>query len=279
LRIDGVTQAAKYLAKLAAALIERFGDWSGDAPDAPSLTHMAARGTCRDYTDRSVAWDLLQCLCAVALASPSKSDLQQRDILIVSDPVLRARLDQIAGFDWLPEAPALVIFLGNHARFHAVHARVGLPVVNDHYDGLFNATVDASVTLSAFVTAAESVGLGCCPLSVLRNKADEVSALLGLPDRVFPVAGVALGWPESAPQISPRLGLEATVHIDRFATDPAKGLAEYDGRRGWSGRQRMSATLGQKDDYGWSDDKARQYQTEQRKDWAKHLACKKLSFD
>ena len=47
----------------------------------------------------------------------------------------------------------------------------------------------------AFVAAAEAVGLGCCPISVIRNHAEEVGGLLGLPDHLFPVAGLGVGEP------------------------------------------------------------------------------------
>lgn len=265
--------------RISGALRERFGDWDGAAPASAVLQSMAQRGSCRRYADQPVDDDLLRCLCAVALASPSKSDLQQRDILIVTDPAVRRRIDQIAGFDWLPDAPVVVVFLANHARFHAVHQRAGLPVVNDHFDGLFNATVDAAVALSAFVTAAEASGLGCCPLSVLRNQADELSDLLCLPDRVFPVAGLALGWPAGSARISSRLSLNATVHFNRFADDPARGLAEYDQRRKQAEQSRAGAGPGGQETCGWSENKARQYQTEQRADWAAHLSRKRLSFD
>ncbi len=38
-------------------------------------------------------------------------------------------------------------------------------------DAFFNATVDAGIALSAFSIAAEAVGLGCCPISAVRNEA------------------------------------------------------------------------------------------------------------
>ena len=46
-----------------------------------------------------------------------------------------------------------------------------------------------------FIRAAEAVGLGCCPISVIRNHIDEVAELLELPDFVFPVAGMTAGYP------------------------------------------------------------------------------------
>ena len=43
--------------------------------------------------------------------------------------------------------------------------------------------------------AAESAGLGSCAISALRNHPQEVAEILELPDKVFPVAGLCLGYP------------------------------------------------------------------------------------
>lgn len=261
------------------ALTARFGD----APEVPErlfdLADMAGRGVCRAYRNDPLDMDLIRGLCGIALCSPSKSDLQQRDIVVVTDPGVRAELDAITGFDWQPEAPVLLVFCANHARFHLCHQMAGVPMTNDHLDGFFNAAVDAGIALSAFVTAAERVGLGCCPLSVLRNQAEQVSDLLGLPDRVIPVAGLTVGWPARPPRLAPRLSLAATVHENRFTNDPEAGIREYDVRRGPPPRQRDPERFGKKPGYGWSDDKARQYADPQRDDWGTFVREKGFRLD
>jgi nitroreductase len=59
--------------------------------------------------------------------------------------------------------------------------------------------------LQTFILAAETVGFGCGPISVIRNHADAVAAILQLPEKVFPVAGLCLGYPAAAGHISMRL--------------------------------------------------------------------------
>lgn len=258
----------------------------GEAPEVPgpaeALADMAGRGVCRAYRDEPVDMGLVRTLCAVALSSPTKSDLQQRDIVVVADPAIRARLDAITGFEWQRQAPVLLVFCANHARQHLCHELARVPFANDHLDGFFNASLDAAIALSAFVTAAERLGLGCCPLSVIRNRAEEVSELLALPDRVIPVAGLTLGWPARPPRISPRLSLAATVHENRFGGDQAAAVREYDTRRAAVqpyARQRDPERWGEKSGYGWSDDKARQYAVPQRADWGAFVRGKGFRLD
>ncbi len=247
-----------------------------DAPMAPdSLTgneavaDMAARGSCRRFDDRAVDATLLRTLAAVALASPTKSDLQQRDIVLVADPELRQKLaGLVADQDWIAGAPAMLVFCGNNRRQRLIHKWRGRPFANDHLDAFFNAAVDAGIALGAFVTAAEAAGLGCCPISALRNEAEAVRALLTLPDHVFPVAGLAVGWPTRKTWISKRLPLAATVHTDRYREGDLRGAVDaYDRERNavYPYRtQRYAHEYGEAEDYGWSEDKARQYSKPER---------------
>ena len=72
----------------------------------------------------------------------------------------------------------------------AAGARVaGYTFANDHLDAFFNATVDAAIALEAFVATAEAAGLGCYPISVIRNHAEEVSGLLGSAGPCVPGGG------------------------------------------------------------------------------------------
>ena len=76
-----------------------------------------------------------------------------------------------------PAAAVLLVFCGNIHRQRRLHDWRGRPFANDYLNAFFNAAVDAAIALCAFVTAAEVLGLGCCPLSAIRNQADAVSEL------------------------------------------------------------------------------------------------------
>lgn len=256
-------------------LAHRFGDSPGEIDPtlaaSETLRRIAGRGSCRRFRSEAVPADVIETLAALALCAPSKSDLQQRDILIVEDHEIRQRIDTLlAAQDWIPRAPHLIVFLANNRRQRQVHAWTGVPFANDHLDAFFNASVDAGIVLSAFVLAAEAAGLGCCPISVIRNHADEVSRLLGLPDHVIPVAGLGFGWPERSPPVSLRLPLAATVHRDRYREATRELVEGYDRRRNsvYPYRvQRNVARFGESPTYGWSEDKARQYATPERADF------------
>jgi nitroreductase len=267
-------------ARLASALNARFGDAPEPAAANDFLARMAEHRSHRHFLDKKVDPELLRLICAVALSAPSKSDLQQRDIVIVEDKALRQKLDALMpDMDWLPRAQALLVVCANNRRQRQVHQWRGKPFANDHLDPFFNAATDAAIVLGWLVLAAEAAGLGCCPLSVIRNKAPEASDLLGLPDHVFPYAGLALGWPRDEGGIVPRLPLAATLHTDRFDDRNVRDLVEgYDRKRRYRA-QRDEARYGRAADYGWSEDKARQYAKPERADFGAFVRRKGFKLD
>ena len=103
--------------KMRETLAHRFGAAlseipSGEGPQTCPETwrQLAGRGSSRYFQERPVAPELIETLCALALSSPTKSDLQQRDIVIVEDRSIRARIDALLSTgplaqEWIPGAP------------------------------------------------------------------------------------------------------------------------------------------------------------------------------
>jgi nitroreductase len=273
---------------LADLLRFRFGDFAQAGDPAldgnEMLRRIAGRGVTRRFEPEPLPAALVETLCALALCAPAKSDLQQRDIVIVEDPAIRGRINTLlAAQDWIPDAPNFLIFCGNNRRQRQIHAWRNRPFANDHIDPFFNAAVDAGIALATFMTAAEAAGVGCCPISVIRDHAAEVSRLLDLPDHVFPVAALGLGWPARAHHVSMRLPLSVTVHRDRYREDGLRETIDaYDRRRAAAQpmrTQRHVAAFGTDPSYGWSEDKARQYATPERADFGAFVRSKGFKLE
>lgn len=269
------------------ALSERFGErFEIDAglSGLEELARMAAHRVQRRYLARDVAPGLLRLLCACALSAPSKSDLQQCDILIIREKAKRyAIADLLPEMPWLRDAPVFLVFLANGRRLPQVSQLRGKPFPNDHLDLFFNATVDAAIVLASFLQAAEAVGLGCCPISVIRDHARVISELLALPEKVVPIAGMCIGWPAEAGGITPRLALDLTLHEERFDEgDLRQQIDAYDRRRAALRpyrNQRAPERFGVAPFYGWSEDKARQYATPLRADFGAFVRGKGFNLD
>ena len=274
-------------AALAAVLAKRFGATFAVDPQLAGiedLSGIASHCSHREFEPRPVDEELLRLLFGCALSAPSKSDLQQADIVRVAD---RAKVEAITALipdmPWIAKAPVLLVFCGNNRRVRQIGEWRGKPFANDHLDHFMNAAVDAGIVMTTFIRAAEAVGLGCCPISAIRNRPAEVSTLLELPDWVFPVAGLVVGHPALPGRITPRLPLEVTVHTDRFDESRVKEhIDAYDRRRHDLQpyrRQRSFKRYGEAPFYGWSEDKARQYSVPERADFGAFIRAKRFKLD
>jgi nitroreductase len=270
-----------------AALAARFGEKlkvDCGLPGLDELARIAGHRSQRYFQPRAIAPDLLKLLCACALSAPSKSDLQQCDIVVVSDRAIRQGIvATIPDMPWIMDAPVFLVFVGNGTRLPEIAKLRDKPFPNDHLDQFFNAAVDAAIVMAMFIRAAEAVGLGCCPISAIRDRPQIVSDLLRLPQRVVPVAGLCVGWPAQEGEITPRLSLATTVVENAYGERNLAGeIDAYDRRRAQFRpyrRQRDVARWGEAPFYGWSEDKARQYAEPTRTDFGGFVRGKGFRLD
>jgi FMN reductase [NAD(P)H] len=266
----------------------RFGfevDFGGEVPDDPWLRQVLSRRTHRRYADRPVTDALVRLLLAAAVSASSKSDFQQASIVWLKDGSRRQRLAALfPDMPWIGNAPVFLVFLGDSRRLEQLAKARGHACDNGMLEGFFNAAIDAALALQTCVLAAETVGLGTCPISVLRNRIDAVAEILELPDKVFPVAGLCIGYPAQSGFVSMRLPLEAIVHREHHDESGLEAAVDsYDRRRdarhSIADRQRDLGRFGTAAFYGWSEDKSRQAMAPEGIGFAQYLKAHGFALD
>jgi nitroreductase/FMN reductase [NAD(P)H] len=275
------------MARLKDLIDKRYGrdaGIDGEADEAGVLAHLLSRRSIRAYKDDPVPDGLLDALIACAQSAPTKSNLQQYSIMVVQDPAVRKALDP-----WCPRTkgldsvPALLVFCADIRRNQRIGGFRDRPHVNNNMDTFLNATVDASLAMGFFIAAAEAAGLGCAALSSLRDHMYGVADVLGLPDGVFPVAGVMCGWPEVDGYVNQRLPQSVVVHRDRYDdSDLEAGIDAYDQTRHAAfpvpdARQSKQDLFGIVEFYGWSEHISRQLAVPERPEFRAFL--KSHGFD
>ena len=252
----------------------RYGGVEGPDADVPAdgtVAELLARRSHRRYTDAPVDDALLDVLLACAQSAPTKSNLQQYSIVVVTDAAVRARLAPLCpDTGWLETCPVFLAFCADMRRGQRLGALRDHPHANNNMDTFLNAVVDAAMAMQAFVTAAESVGLGCAPISEVRNRIAEFSDVLELPEGVFPIAGLTAGWPSQDGFINQRLPQSVVVHRDRYDDSQLESdVYAYDRMRHAifplpPEKQRHVDKYGALDFCGWSENVARQLSVPER---------------
>ncbi|MGE0416488.1 MAG: nitroreductase family protein [Acetobacteraceae bacterium] len=264
-----------------ALLKARYGiDMPGvETPDA--IAPLLDRRVVRRYTDQDVPEPLLAGLLAAAQSAPAKSDLQQYSVVVMRDkPRIKQIADWIGTMDWIATAPVFLVWCGDMRRGQRLCEMHGMPHANNNMDTFLNTAVDCSLAMAQFMMAAEMVGLGTCPISYVRSHIERVSPLLGLPEGVYPVAGLTVGWPVFRRPTAMRLPQSVVVHQERY-DDSGLGaeISAYDERR----RQREPKAPGglknidvypPREGVGWSEDVARQLSVPERFGFRAYLKTK-----
>ena len=256
------------------------------APTAETIDRLLDHRSCRRYTDEPVTKAALGTLIACAQSAPTKSNLQQYSIIHINDRAQRKRLaPHCPKTPQLPTCPILLIFCADLARNRALTESRGYIFENAYLDGLINGVLDAAMAMQCFITAAESIGLGCAAISEIRDEIDAVAKILELPEGVFPIAGLTTGWPADAGYINQRLPADIVTHRDKYdTTDMAAKVAAYDRRRHEifptpPARQIFTDRYGTRDYYPWSENMARQMSVRERATLSRFLRAQGFELD
>ena len=255
-----------------------------DVPDG--VQALLNRRVIRKYKSNPINEQTMALLLSAAQSAPTKSNLQQYSIVIIRDPEVRNAISELVpSMPWVRNAPVIAIFLGDVRRIRRLAEIRGHTYQNNNADTFMNAAVDAALAMQCFITAADYLGLGTCPISYVRNRIDDLAEILDLPDGVFPISGLCVGYPDDAGYVSMRLPQKVVVHQDLYNDDDLEtDVKDYDDRN----HERFALTPTKQrhtDKYGvlekctWSENVARQLSLPERAGFADYLKRKGINLE
>ena len=147
-----------------------------------------SRRSVRRYQDREIPEETLKDLLEAAMAAPSAVARDPWHFIVIRERETMERIaDLLPNGQMLRHAAAAVVVCGDIEKAHDREESYMLQ--------------DCSAAIENILLAATALGLGSCWLGVHPRTAriEGVRALFNLPERVIPVAGISLGWPEKNP--------------------------------------------------------------------------------
>jgi nitroreductase len=184
----------------------------------------------RKFIDKPVDDGLLVDLIRAAQGAASSSFIQAYSLVEVTDSENRSKIATLAGGQtWVEKAPTFLVICADLSRIEHCCVQEGMGELEGYAEHFLAASVDAALLAQNLMLGAESVGLGAVFIGGIRNDPKQVSELLNLPDQVFPVFGLCLGWPDAEPDLKPRLPVDVILHKDTYdASRCATDVANYD---------------------------------------------------
>ncbi len=178
---------------------------------------MMSRRTIRRYQQREISSQLLNDLFVLASRASTMGNMQLYSVIKTSSKEGKeALLPAHFGQSMVTNAPLVLTFCADFHRFseYALQ-RKALPGY-DNFLSFLNAATDTLLFAEKFCTAAEEVGLGICYLGTTIYNASRIIEALHLPQLVFPVTTVTIGWPDESPAQPERLPLSSFIHEEEY---------------------------------------------------------------
>ncbi|RUR33594.1 oxygen-insensitive NADPH nitroreductase [Vreelandella nanhaiensis] len=174
----------------------------------------------RKFSDRPIPHELLVELIQAGQGAATSSHVQAYTVIHVKNPSNREQIAELAGGQsYIASCSDFLVFCADMKRPTEASERTGANVIRGMTEQLLVATVDTALMAQNVATAAESEGLGICYIGGIRNNPQAISDLLKLPEQVYPVFGMCLGYPEHEPEVKPRLPVEAILKEDYYSDD------------------------------------------------------------
>lgn len=184
----------------------------------------------RKFTSEPISNEVLRTLVQCGQAAATSSNVQAVTVIHVTDTDKRESLAALAGGQpYVADAGAFVVYCADLRRPKNACESQGGDFSAGMMEHFLIASVDVALAAQNTVVAAESLGMGICYIGGLRNNPADVSALLQLPEQVYPVFGLCLGYPDQDPEVKPRLPVDAVLMKNVYSEAQQRELvAQYD---------------------------------------------------
>jgi len=186
------------------------------------LEAIKLRRSVRTYSTRRPSKSKLRKVLEAARLAPSGANRQPLIIVVVDDPTLKARIRrrcEVADSKWWKRAPA---WFRRWARAEGLSLSKTFLTSASHLLCVFGERSapywleSAWVAIGYMTLAATSEGLGC--LTYTPGNSRSINSLLGVPQRLRPIAVMPVGYAEDTSRRRPvrRKKLFEIVHVNRY---------------------------------------------------------------
>lgn len=184
--------------------------------------------------------------------TPTSYNGQQFTVIDIDDQETKEKLYEVVGAKQIKTCNRFMLFCADYNKITKVADAkdIEMPGFTDTMDGVIVGVVDATLAMMSALVAAESCGLGTCCIGYARTASpDGIARLLGLPQGVFAVCGLAIGVPREMPDMKPKQPQSLLIHRNHYRQDDmVPELIEYDA----TVRHFNQTRAGEKTDNDWA---------------------------
>lgn len=158
----------------------------------------------RNYDTKEITKEHLDMILDSAMAAPTAGNQMLYSIIVIKDQKTKEKLSKSCDNQpFIATAPVLLLFVADQSKWFQYYKQNGVPAFAQEKGLLFEAPQESDLILACedtmaaaqnAVIAAESLGIGSCYIGDIIEHYEYHRDLFQLPDYVFPLALLCLGY-------------------------------------------------------------------------------------
>ena len=175
------------------------------------------RSSCRSFLDKKIPRDVLDVVLEAGVHAPTAGNLQPYSVIEVSDAKAKQKLAEMCQQKFVGKAPVLLLFcLDVHRNERWAKLEVAPYTATHSFRHFWVSFQDTIICAQNVCTAADSMGLGSVYVGSVIDYPREIRVMFKLPQAVFPVVLLCLGYPTARPKKRNKLGVKTVVHQEQY---------------------------------------------------------------
>ncbi|MDQ0219149.1 NADPH-dependent oxidoreductase [Peribacillus cavernae] len=178
-----------------------------------TLELLRSHTSIRDYKKEDIPPETLKRMLVSAQHAATSHFVQAYSVIHITDPEKKEAIATLSNNRrQIESAPVLLLFCADMKRLEYACKKQGTNIQNEILENFLVGVIDTALFAQNFVVAAESQKYGICYIGGVRNNPEEISNVVGLPDKTFPLFGMTVGVPDETQLVKPRLPVNAILH-------------------------------------------------------------------
>jgi nitroreductase len=194
---------------------------AGEPDPNETIRLLLERASLRDFADRAIPPEVRDLILKAGVHAASGGNLQPISILSIEEAEPRARLGELCMQPFVAKAPLHLLFLIDWHRMERWARMEDAPfTATSSFRHFWISFQDVIISAQNICTAADAVGLGSVYIGTVLEFFPTLREMFALPDAVFPVVLLCLGYPKNLPKPRVKLPPESMIHRERYR-DPS----------------------------------------------------------
>jgi nitroreductase len=193
-----------------------------------TLSLLCERASCRNFSDKEIPEDVLNFIFQAGVHAPTGGNLQPYSIIEIKNRKKKDKLAKLCQQNFIGKAPVDLLFCIDWHRLKR-WAELGIApfTATSSFRHFWISFQDTIISAQNICTAADALGLGSVYIGTVIDLIPEVRKMFDLPQGVFPVVLLCIGYPATRALPRKKLDAKAIVHDEKYNDIPDDELLRF----------------------------------------------------